>query len=168
MALTAVVIIIVAVVVVVLVALRKKPGSVPPNGENFVVMKGEIDGHPLFAMIDVSLRNFDDTQELPYFLSVGTRLVSPTEDGLPTRSEADDLNAWEDVVEARLRPQGRLVFIGRVTWKGERELLYYVDKQQPFVETLKSLSDAQSTRPFAFACERDEKWRKADFWFKRH
>ncbi len=141
--------------------------SLGSQGGTFSVFKGEIDGHPMIAMIDMGLRNSPDRPHLPFFLSLSTPLISPTSEGLPTRSDADSLNAWEDAVEARLHPTGKFVFVGRVTWNGNRELLYYIREEQPAVEALKKLSDAHSTRPFAFRCNRDEKWDKANFWFNQ-
>ena len=130
----------------------------------FSVIEGKVDGCPLVAMIDMGLRELPDKQDLSFFLSLSTSLINPTSEGLPTRSDADDLNAWEEVVESQLRSVTKLVFVGRVTWNGHRELLYYVGNQQPTVEALKTLS---GTRPFAFRCERDEKWAKADYWLNR-
>lgn len=133
----------------------------------FSVLQGNVDGRPMFAMIDMGLRNSPDRQALPFFLSLSTPLMNPTSDGLPTKSDADNLNTWEDAVESRLRSAGKFAFVGRVTWNGHRELLYYLSTPQPAIEDLKTLADSHSTRPFAFTYERDEKWMKADFWLNR-
>jgi hypothetical protein len=139
----------------------KQINVVSQNG-SFSIMQGEVDGHALFASIDMRLRDLADKQRLPFFLSLSTTLTNPTSKGLPTQSDADNLNAWEEAVEARVKSASIFVFVGRVTWNGHRELLYYVGDQQSTIETLKTLP---GTRPFAFTCERDEKWKKADFWF---
>jgi Family of unknown function (DUF695) len=141
--------------------------SVGSQRGTFSVFKGEIDGHPMIAMIDMGLRNSPDKQHLPFFLSLSTPLINATSEGLPTRNDADSLNTWEDAVEVQLQSAGKFVFVGRATWNGNRELLYYVESRQPAVDTLKMLSDAHSTRPFAFRCESDEKWEKANFWLNR-
>lgn len=80
-------------------------------------------------MLDMALRDLSGKQAFPFFLSLSTNLVNPTAGGLPTRGDADNLNKWEETVEARLRPITEFVFLGRVTWNGYRELLYYVAKQ---------------------------------------
>ena len=134
----------------------------------FSVIQGEVDGRPLVAMIDMGFRELDDKQGLSFFLSLSTSLINPTSDGLPTRSDTDSLNTWEHAVEERLRSAGKFVFVGRVTWNGHRELLYYVGNQQPTVETLKTISDVHSTRPFAFICERDDEWERVGVWLNRH
>jgi hypothetical protein len=141
------------------------PKLTPEKG-TFTILQGKPDGYPLFAIVDMGLRDFGEKEKLPFFLTVCTRLVNSPKDGLPTAGEADELNAWEDTVEARLRPQGRFVFVGRVTWKGQRELLFHVDNQQPFIDALAALYCARSTRPFAFRCERDSGWTKASYWLK--
>ena len=103
---------------------------------SFSVLQGKVDGRPVFAMIDMGLRDLPDKQRLPFSLSLSTPLINPTSEGLPTRSDADDLNTWEDAVEARLRPAGEFVFVGRVTWDSHRELLYYLNSQQPVMEAV--------------------------------
>jgi len=133
----------------------------------FSVLQGNVDGRPMFAMIDMGLRNSRDRQALPFFLSLSTPLMNPTSDGLPTKSDADNLNRWEDAVESALRAAGKFAFVGRVTWNGHRELLYYLATQQPSIDNLKTLAESHSTRSFAFASEHDEKWTKADFWLNR-
>jgi LPXTG-motif cell wall-anchored protein len=157
-----------------LFVMRKKERTSHDRGANiasrdgtFSVLQGEVDGHPVFATIDMGLRDLPDKQRLPFFLSLKTPLINPTSDGLPSRSDADNLNTWEDAVEARLRSTGEFVFVGRVTWNRNRELLYYLNSWQPSMKALQSLSDAHSTRPFAFICERDEKWEQAGFWLNR-
>jgi Family of unknown function (DUF695) len=146
---------------------RQKKGNLASQSGTFSVFQGDIDGHPMLAMIDIGLRDSPEKLTLPFFLSVSTPIINPTSNGLPTGSDADNLNGWEGTVETTLQSAGGFVFVGRVTWNGRRELLYYLKNQQPAIEALKALSDAHSTRPFAFTCERDEKWTKTDFWLNR-
>jgi hypothetical protein len=142
---------------------EKRDNLVAEDG-TFSIVGGEVDGRPLVAMIDMGLRDLPDKQGLPFFLRLSTSLINPTREGLPIRSDADKLNKWEEVVEVQLRPVTKLAFVGRVTWNGHRELLYYVASQQPAVAALKALS---GTRRFAFKCDRDEKWVNAYYWLNR-
>jgi hypothetical protein len=143
---------------------QDKRTNVVSEGGTFSVMQGEVDGRPLVAMIDMGLRDLPDKQALPFFLSLSTSLMNPTNEGLPIQSDADNLNRWEEVVESQLRPVTKLAFVGRVTWNGHRELLYYVASQQPTIEALKALS---GPRPFSFKCDRDKKWVNANYWLNR-
>ena len=135
--------------------------------ESFSILEGTIDSRPFIAMINAALRGFRGKKTLPFFLSIGTAVENPTSNGLPTSTEADDLNKWEEGVEARLIGAGRFVFVGRVTWNGQRELLYYVERKEPFTAALKAFSVQQSARPFNFSCEEDSGWDRAAFWLDR-
>jgi hypothetical protein len=155
------------VVVAFALSARQKTREAGSTGEQFAIFQTEMDGRPVFASVNIALRAYPDKGKLPFFLSISIPLVNPTSDGLTTRSDANDLNAFEDSLESNLRKQGRFVFVGRVTWNGHRELLYYTQDQQPFVRALNSIIASKSTRPFAFVCERDEHWRKVSVWLER-
>ena len=93
-------ILIIVGVVILLVAgvvlMRNRQRHANSQAGTFSILQGNIDGHPLFATIDMGLRNSPDRQVLPFFLSLSTPLTNPTSDGLPTRSDAENLNRWED------------------------------------------------------------------------
>jgi uncharacterized protein DUF695 len=134
----------------------------------FSVFRSEVDGRPLFANLDMGLRDFNEKQSLPIYVSLSTPLINPTVDGLPTDSDSENLNAWEDSVENQLRSRTRYVYVGRLTWNGHRELLYYVDKQEPAMAALRALLESKTTRPFAFVSERDETWQNVKFWLEQN
>lgn len=138
--------------------MRTKPD---PQG-TFAIFEGKQDGHRLVVTLDTSLSHFGDKSEFPYFLVVHTELANPTVEGLTTKAEADELNAWEEVVDGRLKAATKTVFVGRVTWNGRRELLYYVKSDRLAKETLTKLSSAKSARSFSFSCERDDGWKKVE------
>jgi hypothetical protein len=46
--------------------------TVESQDGSFSIMQGEVDGHPLFALIDTRLRDLADKQRLPFFLSLST------------------------------------------------------------------------------------------------
>ena len=137
------------------------------NEGTFSVLQSEMDGHPLIAVVDMGLRGYTEKSSVPWFLSVSTPLVSPTSDGLPTRADANNVNEWEDGIEQELRGEGRFVYVGRVTWNGHRELLYYVAQPEASTKKLQRLIDRRAWRPFAFRCERDDKWEKVSIWLNQ-
>jgi hypothetical protein len=133
--------------------------------ESFVVLQSNMDGHPLMAMIDLSLGKYGSKSSFPWFLSISAPLIDPTKDGLPSSDDNLALNAWEDFLERALTSEGRFVYVGHVTWNGSRELLYYVEKPELVVASLKKLQGEHATRPFAFRCEPDEKWDRVSVYF---
>ncbi len=86
--------------------------NVESQGGTFSIMQGEVDGRPVIAMIDTKLRDLRGRQGLPFFLSLSSPLIGPTSEGLPTRSDVNSLNEWEDVVEARLQSVSKFAFVG--------------------------------------------------------
>src|ERR1700730_387225 len=99
-----------------------------------------MDGRPHIAMIDTSLGDHKFRASFPWFLAISTPLTSPTTDGLPTGQEASALNDWEDSIESKIASACLFVYVGRVTWNGSRELLYYVDKPRLQMTTQQGLS----------------------------
>src|SRR5437868_6426291 len=94
----------------------------------FSIVEAEFDGSPLIAVVSEQLRDLEGKDAMPWFVGVSTALSNPTPDGLPTGQEADALNKWEDIIEKEISSRCRFFFVGRVTWKGHRELIYYVDE----------------------------------------
>ena len=119
-----------------------------------------MDGHPLFAMIASDLKKYPAKARFPWFLSLSTPLVNPTEDGLPQGKDFDELNAWEDEIEAGIAKLGKYYYVGHVTWNGSREALFYIEKPEPIVSKLKKVRDSHIIRPFDFRFEKDEGWTK--------
>jgi len=131
--------------------MQKTPGK-------FELLEADVDGHPLIAMIDMSLRKFKGKSRMPWFLSLSTPLSKPDSRGLPSQKEAEELNQWEDSIEADLASSCKYAFVGRVTCDGHRELLYYIDQPEPAVPHLQELINRRTLRPFAFRCEQDPGW----------
>lgn len=130
----------------------------------FSIQEADLDGYPLIAMINVQLRRYEPKAAFPWFLSVSAPFSVEIQ-GLPSSEDAERLNEWEDTITGELTSVVRLIFVGRVTWNGNRELLYYLNDANTAVRALELLADSGTTRPFAFRCERDEGWAEASpYW----
>jgi hypothetical protein len=108
--------------------------------------------------VDLSLGDCPNKSRYPWLLSLSTKLNAVDLEGFPNKQEAAELNAWEDMVEEKISASASFKYVGRVTWNGHRELLYYLDSPEAAVESLQSLIDQKTTRPFAFRCQRDDGW----------
>jgi Family of unknown function (DUF695) len=122
----------------------------------FSIFRGEKDGHPLFAMVDTTPHDNKFKSTYPWFLNITTSLTNPTKDGLTTDKEASDVNDWEDSLEKQFSGTCRFVYVGRVTWNGTRQLLYYVDASDSIEAKLSKLADRHPARAFSVQAERDE------------
>ena len=132
----------------------------------FSVLEGEFDGYPVVAMICSDLKNYRGKNTTPWFLGLSTPLSKPTAQGLPTSEEAEDLNRWEDAVDREIRSQCNAIFVGRVTWKAHRELLYYISKPKPVVQQIQKLLDGGTTRTFAFRYDQDPEWANVSIYLR--
>jgi hypothetical protein len=57
----------------------------------FSVLHGDVDGHPVVALINAKLRNYASKGATPWFLSISTPILMPTANGLPG---AGSSSAW--------------------------------------------------------------------------
>ena len=136
------------------------------EANTFSVLEGECDGSPIVAMICSDLKKHMGKSTTPWFLGLSTSLSKPTAQGLPTAEEAEELNRWEDAVDREIRSQCTSIFVGRVTWKANRELLYYVSKPEPIVQEIQKLIDGRTMRPFAFRYEQDPGWTNVNIYLR--
>jgi hypothetical protein len=143
-------------------ASAQKPSE--KDDRQFSLIKGEMDGHPLFAIIASDLKTYPPKSKFPWFLSLSTPLIGPTADGLPQGEDFAALKAWEDDMEARVAKLGRYFYVGHVTWNGSREALFYLEGPEPTVSVLKKVRDSHSTRAFDFRCEKDGGWKKVSHY----
>jgi len=137
-----------------------------PDPTTFSVMEGDFEGYPMVAMIREELQDYEPKSSTPWFLGFSSPLSNPTPEGLPTAKEADDLNRWEDVVDREISSRCKSVFVGRVTWKGNRELLYYIDEPGQIIPQIQKLIDSRTLRPFAFRYEQDAEWSNISIYLR--
>ena len=134
------------------------PIEMPDRDDTFSVMEGQCEGYPIVATIRSRLQDYKGKGKTRWFFGFSTPLSNTTPEGLPTTKEADELNRWEDVIDQQMGLQSECVFVGRVTWKGNRELLYYVDKPESAAREIKKLINAGTIRTFSFRYEEDPDW----------
>ncbi len=136
------------------------------RAERFAVVETELDGHRVIVNVDMGLSDYPSKGEYPWLLSLSTKLKSVDQNGLPTKRESLELNTWEDVVEKEILASSSFEYVGRVTWNGYRELLYYLKSPESAVKSLQSLIDQKTTRPFAFRCQRDDGWKQVGVYLE--
>lgn len=130
----------------------------------FQVFESELDGWPLIAVIDKSYGTFNGKEKYPWFLSISAPLINANEKGLPNNQDAEALNQFEDNIESELNKACSFLFIGRVTCNGYRELVFYIDNPKKVADRLQSIIDSKKFRPFAFQCEKDNKWERVSVY----
>ena len=140
--------------------LQKNTGNIQSEDEiQIAILQGEVDGYPIFVSINSSLKKYAHKSDLPWFVSASTKFQEPAEKGLPKNEEFPGLNESEDLVEARIGKVCRYAYLGHVTHKGEREILFYVDSREAAEDALKKLKGEQRTLKFDYGVTRDDSWK---------
>lgn len=94
--------------------------------KRFDVVTGKQDGSPMVSMIDKGYKHLPEIHSLPWFLWINIPLEDKRQDGLSTKEEDLMLEKLEQNIEDKMMSETKLVFVGRLTWNGSRELFYYV------------------------------------------
>jgi hypothetical protein len=98
------------------------------TGDKWAVLRGDIDGRPVFVMLNQAIKRVDHLL-LDMHVAVVLPLRSPTATGLTTHEEAGELNAMEDELVASLGEHA--VHIGRETTGGRRTIHLHVGEGGP-------------------------------------
>lgn len=85
---------------------------------------------------------------------------------MTTNEDAKDLNKFENDLEIEFKGLVNYCYVGRVTWNGYREIIYYIDDPEKLVKKLQEAIDNHKFRNFAFRCEKDEEWKNVSIYFK--
>lgn len=91
----------------------------------FACSRGERDGLPVVAVINVALAEYANCQEFPWLVELEIEAEEADDCGLPTIEEVERLNAIEERLQTELAPCGAH-FVARQTWNRRRLLDYYV------------------------------------------
>lgn len=137
------------------------------KNEDFQVLQLEHGGKPLFATINLKLRDFTKKEQYPWFLSLSISLKEPTEEGLTTNAEAEELNRFEDFLERQIKKTTKCVHIGRVTWGGYREVLFYVSEPEIVSSWIQTIIDSGEYRTFSFKIVHDIDWESVSIYFNK-
>jgi hypothetical protein len=142
----------------------KTPDRFP--GESFSIGKGERDGLPAFAMVNLAYRGYAFHADYPWHLEIEIAFEDANEHGLCTDAEAEVLNAMEDRLEAEMRETGAVHYIARQTWNGLRMIDFYVENRDGVERVLAGLSESrQLPRGFTFKLARDDEWATCQGFF---
>ena len=110
-------------------------------------------------MLDLQAAD-EETGERTQVYWVAFALGDPDENGLAADSEGETLNALEDDLETLLAERLDAIYVGRITYKGQRRLFLYGPPAAPGAldEAMQSLTVAYSGYEFEFGEEDDPDW----------
>lgn len=131
------------------------------SGEHGAILRAETeDGAPVFAAINMAIKRVRHLL-LDNHYEVVVQLKDPTDAGLTTAEEADDLNALQDDLLQALGDDA--VYIGRETYEGQRVIHLHASGIGPAPDRIDAWS-RRSNYDIEVAAHADPEWEVLDRW----
>ena len=141
----------------------------------YVIREGKLDGLYAVMTVNYALKDYTYKFEYPWCLEIVVEIREQNFDLLPTNDEAKILYTFEDNIEILLSRSGDFHFIGRMSWNGERTLLYYLKEPKQAHQALQDLiektegikrQNPEAIREFEYDLREDELWEAAQEYFE--
>lgn len=127
--------------------------------ESYSLLQLKVGGDIGFATINTGYHNYQNKKFYPWYAAILIEIGEQNENGHPTEEEAALLNSLEEQITAFLRKSQVVHQVGRVTRKGKRDIIYYIDKPNFNNTVLKEFFDAINLiRPLNLTVEKDSTW----------
>ncbi|MBQ8713547.1 MAG: DUF695 domain-containing protein [Prevotella sp.] len=138
--------------------------------ESFITINYTCDGHPAFAVINESLRQFEFKDVFGWNLSIVFELADVCENGLPGR---DEVKVIQDFCEhlGKLfnddREKPNALFLFREHYDGISHAVWRVyDAKKVEAVLRKIIGDKQHPREFDYEMEYDEDWNLVEWYLQ--
>ena len=146
---------------------KKSPQEPIFPQESYSILKLNIQGSLAFATINKGYSNYQNKKFYPWYATILIDVLEQNENGHPTDEEAALLNSIEERITEFLKKTQVVHYIGRITRKSERDIIYYIDKPNFNNEELKIFFDSiNAIRPLNLNIEKDESWNNISGFMK--
>jgi hypothetical protein len=125
--------------------------------ERWAILRAESDGKPIFVAANLALKRIDNLL-FDMHAVITLNFEGADAQGLPTRDEADALNAIEDELLQSLGAHA--VFVGRETTDGRRELHFRVMESGPWSAIVDRWIQRHPARHPALEVAMDPRWER--------
>ncbi len=134
--------------------------------DRLLLVKFRQEDMPGIAVVNEALVGFEPKAFFEWHLSIMLHFEDLILKGMPSRSERELVDPWEELVEASVKGENpnkpNALFLARITWNATRELIYRVYQPQPINCYLMSLIDSKSyPRKFDYRIDHDPRWELA-------
>lgn len=136
-------------------AIKRDTYAVP---EEFGAKDLMINDMPLLLIANKAFEHFPHKEEYYYFAEIKTNYAVENASKLPTETELEVLNDFEEFIEANLT-QNKIsnYYIGRTTHNAER-VMYFVTNESP-KSLLEYISENGNQRKFEYKVTEDKDWK---------
>lgn len=125
------------------------------TGEQFVVCKGEDDGQPAFAVVNLALKRVDHLLACMHG-AIDIEILEPTGEGLPNETDDKHLAAMEKSLFEAIGSSA--IYFGRETRRGRRLLHFFAPEDGPAASAVERWKKAYKGRDIDVTWERDPGW----------
>lgn len=94
----------------------------------------------------------------PKRLNVFWSMRAPSDQGLATKEELEDLHTFEDQLVAAVERDESVILVAVLTGRSEREFVFYVKDPQIFVQRLSEMPQEEERYPIEIHLEDDPEW----------
>jgi len=127
-----------------------------------VLVGKTVDGRPLFGVArTLEYKNFPDKNSFPWLLELLVHFEESKSDGLPTGSELETINEFQDELLAALSGVTELHNVGHLTGNDQREFFCYLPEPSSAHALLTMLTNKPSKRDFQYSITEDPSWELA-------
>lgn len=100
--------------------------------------------------------------EYPKRLNVFWSMRSPTDEGLASKAELEDLHTFEDRLVAAVEQDKSVLLVAVLTGRSEREFVFYLQHPQLFLKRLTDMPQEEERYPIEIRLEDDPDWNYFD------
>jgi hypothetical protein len=136
-------------------------------GENYSILKAEIDGKLALFTINIAYKNYSFKKDYPFFLYVTVETVNQNDNGHPTDEEAGIFNELESDLKKLITSTDESHYIGRSALNGYREIFFYIKDPKKTGSILKNhMKENPNPRILEIQIEEDPEWKCVAMFLK--
>lgn len=135
--------------------------------KKYGVIEGVKDGKKWVGNVNLLFSSFISKEKLPWLVTIKIHLPMTDNNGLPTNNEANVLNEFEDELLALMQQKIDLLYIGRISWNGIREVFLQVSSAEVLNDLLSEyIKTERYPREFEYEIKNDPEWKNVQQIFK--
>ncbi len=138
--------------------------------ESFISIDYTYEGHPAFAIINESLRQFEFKDVFGWNLSIIIDLIDVDENGIPSSEEVQVIQDFCEYLEKLFNAgweKPNALFLSREHCNGESHVIWRVyDAEKVEAVLQKIIESKQHPREFDYEMEYDENWKLAEWYLQ--